>query len=603
MLTARNADRIRAIVESAAAMPTLDRLSTTDRALQQKVGDYYVSVVDTAAIEAKRLAPLEPELGAIDRIANRRQLSAELGRTLRLDDGTNTQTEGVLGLWVHQGFDESDRYLPHLVQGGLGLGSADVYLDPKQADARSAYRAHIVHVLTLAHHPHSQAEADRILALEIAIARTHASRADTDDPFKTNNHWRRADFGRRAPGMDWGAYLAAAELGGQRDFLVWQPSAVSGISALVASQPVATWKAYLTFHLIDHYAAVLPAAFARPSEATIAPRTRALSATSNALGEAIGRLYVERFFPPSSKAAARAMAENLRAAFRTRITRLDWMGPETRSAALTKLAALDIGVGYPDRWTDYAPLRIVRGDAYGNMRRAEAFAYRRALAKLNRPVDPGEWTLLLPQGIGALINFSPNAIQFSAGILQAPYFFPGGDAAANYGSAGAGMAHEISHSFDLLGNLYDARGRVRNWWSADDLKRYHAAIAPLATQYSTYCPIAAQCLDGQRVLGEEAADLAGLRVAYDAYHLSLRGRGDRTIGGLTGDQRFFIAFAHRWQMLQTEEARKRQFATDIHAPWPYRSATVRNLDAWYAAFGVKADDRLYLSPEERVAIW
>jgi predicted metalloendopeptidase len=325
--------------------------------------------------------------------------------------------------------------------------------------------------------------------------------------------------------------------------------------------------------------------------------------TNAALGEAVGRLYVERYFPPASKAAAEAMAENLRAAFRTRIAKLAWMAPRTRTKALAKLAALNIGVGYPDGWTDYSALRIVRGDALGNQERAEQFAYAQALAKLHRPVDPGEWSIVQPQQVGALINFSPNAIQFSAGILQPPYFDRNGDAAANYGSAGAGMAHEISHSFDLLGNLYDAHGRFGKWWNAQDFARYEAATAPLAAQYAAYCPRRGLCLDGKRVLGEETADLAGLRVAYDAYHLSLHGRPDRTIGGLTGDQRFFLAFAHRWQMLQSEDALRKQVASDIHAPGPFRSASVRNLDAWYQAFGVKPGQRLYLIPKDRIAIW
>jgi predicted metalloendopeptidase len=297
------------------------------------------------------------------------------------------------------------------------------------------------------------------------------------------------------------------------------------------------------------------------------------------------------------------MAANLRSAFHTRIAKLEWMSQQTRSKALAKLAALNIGLGYPDHWTDYSTLRIVRGDALGNQRRVEQFAYALALAKLQRPVDSGEWSIVQPHQVGALINFSPNAIQFTAGILQPPYFDPNGDPAANYGSAGAGMAHEISHSFDLLGNLYDAHGRLGKWWTAQDLARYEAATAPLAAQYAAYCPRSGLCLDGKRLLGEDVADLAGLRVAFDAYHLSLHGRPDRTINGLTGDQRFFLAFAHRWQMVQSEDALRKQVAKDIHAPGPYRAGTVRNLDAWYAAFGVVRGDRLYLDPKNRIGIW
>jgi endothelin-converting enzyme/putative endopeptidase len=349
---------------------------------------------------------------------------------------------------------------------------------------------------------------------------------------------------------------------------------------------------------------VLPKALSRFNETAKAdPQERAIDATNTALGEAIGRLYVDRYFPPSAKTAAQAMTSNLRAAFKVRIARISWMSPETREKALAKLAELQVGVGYPDHWTNYTALRVVRGDAFGNAWRSERFEYQQAIDKLGRPVDPGEWSFLHPQAVGAVINFSPNAIQFSAGILQPPYFDAEGDAASNYGSAGAGMAHEISHSFDLLGNLYDARGRLGNWWTAQDLANYQAAAAPLAVQYGAYCPRSGLCLEGKRLLGEDIADLAGLHVAYDAYHLSLRGGADRTIDGLTGDQRFFLSFARRWQMLQTDEALRRQVATDIHAPGPYRAATVRNLDAWYAAFGVRQGDRLYLPPEDRVGAW
>jgi len=595
MLIAKNAERVRNLLESAA--------STPNGALERKVGDFYASAADGQSIEAKGIAPLASELAAIDAINDRRSLSAALGRTLRLDDGTNTTTDGIFGVWVHQGFTESDRYLPHIVQGGLGL-DADAYADSSKADVRADYRAHVAQILKLAGHANADAEAGDVLTLETAIAASHASRADTDDPVKTNNLWHRADFLTQAPGMDWAAYFAAADLPRQGDFLVWQPSAVEGTSALVASQPIAAWKAYLTFHLIDHYAPLLPAAFARFDQPPPADQQKqAIAITNAALGEAVGRLYVERYFPPSAKAAAEAMAANLRSAFRARIAKLTWMSPQTRTRALAKLAALNIGLGYPDHWTDYSTLRIVRGDALGNQQRSEQFAYAQALAKLQRPVDPGEWSIVQPHQVGALINFSPNAIQFSAGILQPPYFDPKGDTASNYGSAGAGMAHEISHSFDLLGNLYDAHGRLGKWWSAQDLAHYEAATAPLAAQYTAYCPRSGLCLDGKRLLGEDVADLAGLRVALDAYHLSLHGRSDRKVNGVTGDQRFFIAFAHRWQMLQSEDALRKQVANDIHAPGPFRSATVRNVDSWYKAFGVSRGEQLYLEPENRIGIW
>ena len=270
---------------------------------------------------------------------------------------------------------------------------------------------------------------------------------------------------------------------------------------------------------------------------------------------------------------------------------------------MAKLAALRIGVGYPDKWIDYSTLDVVRGDAFGNMRRAEAFNRSRNLAKLKQPADPDEWRID-PQIVGAIIMFTPNTEIFSAGILQPPYFDYQGDAASNYGSAGAGIAHEISHSFDELGNIYDAQGRLGNWWTAEDLANYHAAAAKLVAQFDGYCPLPDLCVNGKQVLSENIADLAGLLVAHDAYVLSLKGKPDVVIGGLTGEQRFFLAFARRWRKLQSDEAAlRRQIETDHHSPGEYRSDTVRNVEAWYKAFDVTPSDKLYLKPEDRAVIW
>ncbi|HEV7743479.1 MAG TPA: M13 family metallopeptidase [Pyrinomonadaceae bacterium] len=269
---------------------------------------------------------------------------------------------------------------------------------------------------------------------------------------------------------------------------------------------------------------------------------------------------------------------------------------------MAKLAAFKIGIGYPDTWIDYSTFKVVRGDAFGNMRRAEAFNRLRNLAQLEKPVEPFEWPIN-PQIPGAVIMFSPNAEFFSAGILQPPFFDYEGDAASNYGSAGAGMAHEISHSFDELGNIYDAQGRLDKWWTAEDLASYHAAAAKLGTQFDGYCPFSDLCVNGKQVLSENIADLAGLLVAHDAYILSLKGKTDVVIGGLSGEQRFFVAFAQRWRRLQSEAALRRQITNDTHPPGEYRSDSVRNVDAWYKAFGIATGDKLYLKPEDRVGIW
>jgi endothelin-converting enzyme/putative endopeptidase len=296
------------------------------------------------------------------------------------------------------------------------------------------------------------------------------------------------------------------------------------------------------------------------------------------------------------------MAADLITAYRTRISNLTWMSPETKQKALAKLAAFEIILGYPDSWIDYSTLDIVRGDAFGNMRRAEAFLRARNLAKLKQPVDPIEWPIN-PQIPGAVIMFSPNAEFFSAGILQPPYFDYQGDTASNYGSAGAGMAHEIGHSFDELGNIYDAHGRLGDWWTADDRAQYRAAAAKLAAQFDAYCPFADLCVNGKQVLTESIADQAGLLAAHDAYVLSLKGQPDIVINGLTGEQRFFLAFAQRWRKNQTEAALRHQLKTDTHPPGKYRSASVRNIDSWYKAFDIAPNDKLYLKPEDRVRIW
>ena len=610
MLRELAARRVRGLVEDAAKAKAASR-----------IGDFYGSWMDTAGIEAKGVQPLADQIAAVMAIRDRHALSTWLGRTLRTDDGTNSQTDGLFGVWFHQGFHDPERYVPHLVQGGLGLPDREDYLDAgaTKAVGRELYRAHVAAVLTLAGLDQAEVRATRVLALEVAIARSHATADDTADVFKTDNTWSRADFATKAPGMDWAAWFKAARLNHQDGFVIWQPSAVIGAAALVGDQTLDAWKDYLAFHLVAHYSAVLPKAFgyedaafqarlsgdvsAAPTPTQDDRAKQAIAAANIALGDDVGRLFVARYFPPEAKAAAKAMAENIRTAFRARIAALTWMSPAMREMSLAKLAAVEIEVGYPDAWIDYSGLSVRRGDAYGNLRRAEVFAYERGLAKLRRPVDPAEWSIVLPQNAGALINFSPNALQFSAGLLQPPFFDPLGDAASNYGSAGAGMAHEVSHSFDELGSLYDAQGRLVRWWTPDDLARYRAALAPLAAQFDAYCPKPGLCVEGAQVLGENSADLAGLLVAHDAYVLSLGGKPDTITDALTGDQRFFVAFARRWRKLQTEAALRQQIATDTHAPGKYRADTVRNLEEWLRAYDVQPGDKLYLSPDKRAGIW
>jgi predicted metalloendopeptidase len=582
----------------------------------QKVGDYYASLINEASIEAGGFAPLADEMASISAIANTSMLSAYLGTTLTREvDGLTANSDHVLGLWINQGFEDADHNLPHLWQGGLGLNETGRYLDnsPQAIELRSKYRAHVAAILKLAGLAESDSRAAGIVKLETSIARTFAPDSDAADVAKQNNPWKREDFDRKAPGMDWKAYFQSAGLAKQTNFLVWQPSAVTGVSALVASENVEEWKDYLRFHFIEHYAKVLPKAVRAEdfnfygkilSGGSELPdrAEEAIDATNGALGEAVGQLYTQRYFSAEAKRRAQSMARDLITAYRSRIAKLTWMSASTKEKALAKLAALEIGVGYPDTWTDDSTLKIVPNDAFGNMRRAEAFYHDRDIAKLNQPVNPVEWPLNV-QIPGAVIMFSPNAEFFSAAILQPPYFDAEGDSASNYGSAGAGMAHEISHSFDELGNIYDARGRLAMWWTGADQARFHDEAAKLALQLDAYCPFADLCLKGKQVLGESVADLAGLLVAHDAYVLSLTGKPDVVIDGLNGEQRFFRAFAQRWRRVQTETALRKQITTDTHPPGEYRTDTVRNVDAWYEAYKIGPSDKLYLKPEARVRVW
>jgi putative endopeptidase len=610
MLMEKTSGRVRDLIQKAAGDHAAKGTTT------QKVGDYYASFMDEDAIEARGLGPLAPEMAAISAIKDKASLSTYLGGTLNTEvDGLTANADHIFGVWVNQSFTDSQHCVFHLLQGGLGMPDRDAYLDrsPKMATLRTQYLAHIAAILKLAGVTDSETKAARVLSLEIRIAQSHAPDSEAADVFKQNNPWKRTDFDVKAPGVDWNAYFKSAGVADQPAFILWQPTAVTGASALVGTESIDVWKDYLTFHLVEHYASVLPKSVRAEDFAFYgkilsgaqqsSERSKdAVAATNAAISHAVGQLYTQRYFPPEAKAKAQAMVNDLTTAYRARIANLAWMSPQTKEKALAKLAALRIGVGYPDKWIEYATLDVVPGDAFGNMRRAETFNRTRNLALLRQPADPDEWRID-PQSVGAVIMFTPNSEFFSAGILQPPYFDYQGDAASNYGSAGAGLAHEISHSFDELGNIYDAQGRLGMWWTAEDLANYHAAAAKLVTQFSAYCPFSDLCVNGKQVMGENIGDIAGLLVAHDAYLLSLKGKPDVMIGGLTGEQRFFLAFAQRWRKVQSEATLRHQVATDTHPPGEYRSDTVRNVDSWYKAYEITPGDKLYLKPEDRVAIW
>ncbi len=612
MLADKTTAEVRGLIEEAA------RTASSD-ADARKIGDYYASYMDEAGIEAKGLAPLRPELDRIAAIGDRTALSAWLGSTLRADvdalNSTNFYTDHLFGVWITQAFEDPNRNLPYLLQGGLGMPDRDYYLtqSPRMADIRAKYQAHIATMLKLAGIAGADAKAAAIFALETKIAKAHVSRVDSEDVHKADNPWTRDQFATKAPGLDWAAFFGAAGLGGQKDFIVWQPGAVTGLSALVASEPLAAWKDYLAFHAIEHDAPVLPKAFVDESFAfngTVLSGTpkirdrwkRAVDATNAALGEAVGKLYVARYFPPQAKARIEALVKDLLVAYHARIANLAWMSPATKAKALAKLATLKIGVGYPDTWRDYSALRVVRGDALGNMERAELFEYRRNLAKLAAPVDRGEWAMT-PQTVNAVNLPIANALNFPAAYLQPPLFDAKADAAINFGAIGAVIGHEISHSFDDEGSQFDAQGRLLNWWTPADFAHFRAASAQLAAQFSAYRPFPDLAVNGQQTLSENIADVAGLSAAHDAYVASLHGAPAPVLQGLTGDQRFFLAYAQSWRSKIREAALRQRILTDGHAPPQYRADTVRNLDAWYAAFAVKPGETLYLAPRDRVQVW
>lgn len=610
-LADRTQSDIRAIIEEAAA----NKSATGDT---RKIGDYYTALMDEAGIEAKGLAPIQPELDAIAAIKDKAELSRALGGTLRADvDILNTAdgyTDRLFGLWVTQHLDRPNEVAPYLIQGGLGMPDRDFYLgDGRMAEMRKAYQAHVAKVLTLAGVADADAKAAKILALETAIAKTHANAVDSNDVKKGANYWSPETFAAKAPGLDWVAYFDAAGLATQKEFVVWQPGAVSGIAKLVGSQDLETWKAYLAFHALDRAAATLPKAFGDENFAFYGttmsgtPKQqdrwkRAVNATNGALGEAIGKVYVERHFTPATKARADEMVKNLITAFGRRIDAIEWMTPETKAAAKAKLGTLQIGMGYPDRWRDYSALEVRADDAYGNAQRAGLADYREQIAKLGKPMDRSEW-YMLPQEVNALNIPLENRLIFPAAILQAPFFDGAADDAINYGAMGAVIGHEITHSFDSSGALFDANGRFVNWWKPEDLKKFEAAGDALAAQFDGYEPFPGVHVNGRLTLAENIADVAGLATAYDAYRLSQEGKEAKTIDGFTPDQRFFLGWAQAWRGKQREAALRNSLLTNGHAPPQYRSETVRNQDAWYGAFDVKPGQKRYLAPEQRVKVW
>jgi putative endopeptidase len=582
-----------------------------------KIADFRAAFLDDSGIEARGIAPLKPMLDSVDRVDSKAALVRFLGGDVRADvDPLNWgvyQSSHLLGLSVEPSIHGEKTYVAFLVQGGIGLPDRENYLsnEPAMRALRSKYQEYIGRMFTLAGFDRAAQRAEAVMAIETAIAQTHGTREASANDHNADSLWTRPDFVRQAPGMDWSAFFAAAGLATQATFVAWQPNAVRGVAALVASQPLEAWKDYLRFHVVDRYADILPRAFAEQALALHGaaighpqdvPRSqRALDATQLALSDAIGRTYVDHFFPAEQKARVQAIVANVAAAFAKRLEAATWMSPTTKALALAKVKSLYVGIGYPEHWQDYSGLAVDPADALGNARRVADWNYHRALARLGKRVDMTEWWIA-PQPAAAILVFQQNAYEFSAALLQAPKFDPDASDAANYGAVGAIIGHDITHFVDVLGAEYDLDGAMRRWWSPVDSARFQALAEPLANQFSAYHPFPDASVNGKLTQSENIADLGGLTAAFDAYRGTLGKRVTEKEYVRAQDREFFIGFAQSWRAKLSDAAMRTQLTND-HAPETYRVATVRNLDAWYDAFDVLPGQRLYLEPKARVRIW
>jgi putative endopeptidase len=605
VLEDRAREQNRALIEEAA------KAGAAEGSEAQKVGDYFASFMDEETIEQKGAEPLKPSLERIAGIKTKADLARVLGEHLR------RTSPAPIAMYVNQDAKDPEHYIPIFMQSGLGLPDRDYYLveNPKFTEVREKYQQHMAKMLTLAGVPAAQApaRAKAIYALEQKIARAHWSRVESRDDDKTYNKWKKADFAKKAPGFDWNRFLEAAGLGQQPEFIVSQPSAITGTAKLLGSTPVAVWKDWLTLHTTKDYAPLLSRAFVDEDfafDGTVLsgqPQNeerwkRGVDQVSSALGEAVGKLYVERHFPPEAKAEADRLVKNVIAAMDVRLSKLPWMAPETREKARQKLASFKPKIGYPVKWRDYSSLEVKRGDVVGNAERAAIFEYERNLAKLGKPVDRDEW-FMPPMQVNAYANPTMNEVVFPAAILQPPFFDPHADPAVNYGAIGAVIGHEISHHFDDQGRKYDPQGRLTDWWKPEDVQRFKVYTDQLVAQYGQYEPLPGMKVNGALTLGENIADLAGLLVAYDAYQLSLGGQPAPVLEGFSGDQRFFLGHAQVWRRKYRDEALRQQLVVDPHTAGHFRPNVSRNIDAWYTAFDVKPGQALFLAPEQRVRIW
>ncbi|MFZ4606550.1 MAG: M13 family metallopeptidase [Caulobacter sp.] len=593
--------RIKAVIDRSAA-------TTNATGEAQQIGGLYNSFMNEAAVEALGAKPLAGDLAAIRAAKSREAIAQLMGASNGGFGGS------VFAAYISEDAKDPNTNVTYMTQAGLGLPNRDYYLDAKFAEKKAAYRAYVAQILTLAGWADAEKSADAIVALETAIAEAHWPIAEQRDADKTYNPKALAQLQALAPGFPWQAWLKGASLTKADRVIVGEPTAFTKIAALYARTPVATLQAWQAFHTADQAAPYLSKRFVdanfqfRAKTLSGQPEQRVrwkrgVSLVSGNLGEAVGKLYVEAYFPAESKAKMEKLVADLRVALKARIEKLDWMSPETKARAQAKLASFTVKIGYPNKWRDYSALTIKPDDLYGNVQRASAFEWAFNVDKLGKPVDRDEWGMF-PQTVNAYYNPTLNEIVFPAAILQPPFFDPDADAAVNYAGIGAVIGHEISHGFDDEGRKFDADGSLRDWWQPADATKFEVQTKRLGAQYSAFEPVAGSHINGDLTMGENIGDLGGILIALDAYHLSLGGQPAPVIDGLTGDQRFFLGFSQIWRSKYRDDAIRQQVVSDPHSPAQFRViGTLRNVDAWYDAWGVKPGDKWYVKPEDRVRIW
>jgi putative endopeptidase len=603
ILRQQSDEHVKAIIESLAAKPQ------AAGTINAKIGDFYSSFVDTAAIDAAGTKPLDAYRAQLNAVKNKKDLVLLMGKWVAFIDAP-------LNLGVGPDAKDPTIYSAGTGQGGLGLGDRDYYLkaDARFAKARDAYATYLRTLLTLDGDKNAVMDARAVMALEMKMAKVQWSQEENRDPVKTYNPMTLKALAAKAPQLDWKAYLEAGDLPDPAFVSITQPSYTWALAKLIKAEPLDVWKAYMRVRLLDATAQELPAAFreanyqfrgvALQGTKGDKPRwQRAVDTVNGAMGEGIGQIYVSQYFPPAYKARMVQLVDNLMKAYSSSIDGLTWMSPATKVEAHAKLAKYGIKIGYPDVWRDYGALEIKAGDPVGNNVRAAEFEYHRQAVRNGKPVDHTEWGMT-PQTVNAYYDPSKNEVVFPAAILQPPFFDMKADDAVNYGGIGAVIGHEISHGFDDQGSQYDGNGKLRNWWTADDRKAFEAITAKLDAQYSAYEPLPGVHVKGKLTMGENIADLSGVQISYKAWKLSLGGKPAPVIDGLTGEQRFYYGFAQIWETKMRDELMLRLVTTNPHSPAQYRGdGAAINSDGFHEAFSTKPGDKMWKAPEDRLRLW